>query len=109
MFDTAKENMFGFWDWVGGRYSFWSAIGLSIALVIGCTNFEALFRSVIWAHTSAERRSGGAWPCSSSSLGYGTTTFTVRALFLSPAFLAAELCVHFLCGTASAVVTSCLL
>ncbi|MBY0426723.1 MAG: glucose-6-phosphate isomerase, partial [Cytophagales bacterium] len=38
--DTA--NMFGFWDWVGGRYSLWSAIGLSIALSIGFENFEEL-------------------------------------------------------------------
>ena len=38
--DTA--NMFEFWDWVGGRYSFWSAIGLSIALYIGMDNFEEL-------------------------------------------------------------------
>ena len=37
--DTA--NMFGFWDWVGGRYSSWSAIGTSIALAIGWDNFEA--------------------------------------------------------------------
>jgi len=36
--DTA--NMFGFWDWVGGRYSSWSAIGTSIALAIGWENFE---------------------------------------------------------------------
>jgi glucose-6-phosphate isomerase len=36
------ENMFGFWDWVGGRYSLWSAIGLSIALTIGYENFEDL-------------------------------------------------------------------
>ncbi|KAI0278014.1 glucose-6-phosphate isomerase [Russula aff. rugulosa BPL654] len=38
------DNMFGFWDWVGGRYSLWSAIGLSIALVIGYDNFEQLLR-----------------------------------------------------------------
>jgi glucose-6-phosphate isomerase len=38
--DTA--NMFPFWDWVGGRYSLWSAIGLSIALGIGMDRFEAL-------------------------------------------------------------------
>ncbi|QLB43089.1 glucose-6-phosphate isomerase [Mannheimia pernigra] len=38
--DTA--NMFEFWDWVGGRYSLWSAIGLSIALSIGFKNFEQL-------------------------------------------------------------------
>jgi glucose-6-phosphate isomerase len=38
--DTA--NMFEFWDWVGGRYSLWSAIGLPIATVIGMDNFEEL-------------------------------------------------------------------
>ncbi|MBQ1969530.1 MAG: glucose-6-phosphate isomerase [Flavobacteriales bacterium] len=38
--DTA--NMFEFWDWVGGRYSLWSAIGLSIALAIGFDKFEQL-------------------------------------------------------------------
>eukprot|EP00993_Chasmostoma_nieuportense_P007582 NODE_855_length_1809_cov_61.485731_g800_i0.p1 GENE.NODE_855_length_1809_cov_61.485731_g800_i0~~NODE_855_length_1809_cov_61.485731_g800_i0.p1 ORF type:complete len:575 (-),score=180.87 NODE_855_length_1809_cov_61.485731_g800_i0:84-1763(-) len=35
-------NMFEFWDWVGGRYSLWSAVGLSIALYIGMDNFEQL-------------------------------------------------------------------
>jgi len=43
-FGIAKENMFVFWDWVGGRYSLWSAIGLSIALSIGYDNFEQLLR-----------------------------------------------------------------
>ncbi|MEO6682044.1 MAG: glucose-6-phosphate isomerase [Ginsengibacter sp.] len=41
-FGIDKENMFVFWDWVGGRYSLWSAIGLSIALTIGYKNFEQL-------------------------------------------------------------------
>ena len=41
-FGIAKENMFEFWDWVGGRYSLWSAIGLSVALTIGYPNFEQL-------------------------------------------------------------------
>ncbi|MFT4062797.1 MAG: glucose-6-phosphate isomerase [Edaphocola sp.] len=40
--DTA--NMFAFWDWVGGRYSLWSAIGLSICLGIGFDNFELLLK-----------------------------------------------------------------
>lgn len=40
--DTA--NMFEFWDWVGGRYSLWSAIGLSIACYIGFNNFEQLLQ-----------------------------------------------------------------
>jgi len=38
------ENMFEFWDWVGGRYSLWSAIGLSIALYIGMDSFEELLK-----------------------------------------------------------------
>ncbi|WP_273384325.1 glucose-6-phosphate isomerase [Actinobacillus porcinus] len=41
-FGIDTDNMFGFWDWVGGRYSLWSAIGLSIALSIGFENFEQL-------------------------------------------------------------------
>jgi len=41
-FGIALENMFEFWDWVGGRYSLWSAIGLSIALAVGFEHFEAL-------------------------------------------------------------------
>ncbi len=41
-FGIDPANMFGFWDWVGGRYSLWSAIGLSIACYIGFDNFEAL-------------------------------------------------------------------
>jgi glucose-6-phosphate isomerase len=41
-FGIAKENMFVFWDWVGGRYSLWSSIGLPIACTIGYENFEAL-------------------------------------------------------------------
>ncbi|KAJ3501382.1 hypothetical protein NLJ89_g9363 [Agrocybe chaxingu] len=43
-FGIDESNMFQFWDWVGGRYSLWSAIGLSIALVIGYDNFEALLK-----------------------------------------------------------------
>ncbi|MDH5476649.1 MAG: glucose-6-phosphate isomerase [Cyclobacteriaceae bacterium] len=41
-FGIDKQNMFQFWDWVGGRYSLWSAIGLSIALTIGYDHFEQL-------------------------------------------------------------------
>ncbi|KAM4572884.1 glucose-6-phosphate isomerase a [Odontesthes bonariensis] len=44
--DTA--NMFEFWDWVGGRYSLWSAIGLSIALHVGFENFEQLLAGAHW-------------------------------------------------------------
>jgi glucose-6-phosphate isomerase len=41
-FGIDKANMFEFWDWVGGRYSLWSAIGLSIAVAIGMDNFEEM-------------------------------------------------------------------
>jgi len=41
-FGIDPVNMFAFWDWVGGRYSLWSAIGTSIALAIGFDNFEKL-------------------------------------------------------------------
>ena len=43
-FGIAEENIFEFWDWVGGRYSLWSAIGLSIVLSVGYENFEQLLR-----------------------------------------------------------------
>lgn len=43
-FGIDRQNMFEFWDWVGGRYSLWSAIGLSIALTIGYENFEELLK-----------------------------------------------------------------
>jgi len=43
-FGIDKKNMFEFWDWVGGRYSLWSAIGLSIVLTIGYKNFEELLK-----------------------------------------------------------------
>ena len=48
-FGIDAENMFVFWDWVGGRYSLWSSIGLSIALTIGYDNFENLLKG---AHQS---------------------------------------------------------
>jgi glucose-6-phosphate isomerase len=43
-FGIDRENMFVFWDWVGGRYSLWSAIGLSIACFIGYENFVGLLQ-----------------------------------------------------------------
>ncbi len=42
VFGIDTKNMFEFWDWVGGRYSLWSAIGLSIALFVGMDDFEEL-------------------------------------------------------------------
>ena len=48
-FGIDRSNMFVFWDWVGGRYSLWSAIGLSIVLMIGYNRFEELLQG---AHAS---------------------------------------------------------
>jgi len=50
-FGIDTENMFEFWDWVGGRYSLWSAIGLPIALSIGFDNFKQLLAG---AHAADE-------------------------------------------------------
>ncbi|XP_072488113.1 glucose-6-phosphate isomerase isoform X2 [Notamacropus eugenii] len=47
-FGIDTQNMFEFWDWVGGRYSLWSAIGLSIALHVGFDNFEQLLSGAHW-------------------------------------------------------------
>ena len=41
-FGIAKENVFPMWDWVGGRFSLWSTVGLSISLAVGYRNFDAL-------------------------------------------------------------------
>jgi glucose-6-phosphate isomerase len=41
-FGAADEYIFYFWDWVGGRYSLWSAVGLSIAIAVGMDNFEKM-------------------------------------------------------------------
>lgn len=59
-FGIDKKNMFEFWDWVGGRYSLWSAIGLSIALSVGYKNFELLLKGAHqtdnhFRHTSFEK------------------------------------------------------
>jgi glucose-6-phosphate isomerase len=43
-FGIRPERIFGFWDWVGGRYSMWSAIGLPVAIAVGFDNFHAFLR-----------------------------------------------------------------
>ncbi len=43
-FGIASENIFPMWDWVGGRFSLWSAVGLSISLAVGPNNFEQLLK-----------------------------------------------------------------
>jgi glucose-6-phosphate isomerase len=50
-FGIDPDNMFEFWDWVGGRYSLWSVIGMSIALYVGMDNFEEL---LMGAHLADE-------------------------------------------------------
>lgn len=50
-FGIDSNNMFGFWDWVGGRYSLWSAIGLPIALSIGFENFENFLEGAFYMDT----------------------------------------------------------
>ena len=75
-FGIDPENMFVFWDWVGGRYSLWSAIGLSVAVVLGMETFDELlagahamdehFRTV----SARAQPARCAWACS----GSGTPT-----------------------------------
>jgi glucose-6-phosphate isomerase len=55
-FGIDPANMFRFWDWVGGRYSLWSAIGLPIACTIGFENFVELRRAPTpWTSISGRR------------------------------------------------------
>jgi glucose-6-phosphate isomerase len=59
-FGIDRENMFVFWDWVGGRYSLWSAIGLSIACYVGFDNFTELLQGAFdmdkhFRHTPFEK------------------------------------------------------
>lgn len=50
-FGIASDNVLGFWNWVGGRYSLWSVVGLSIAISVGMDNFKALLKG---AHSMDE-------------------------------------------------------
>jgi glucose-6-phosphate isomerase len=54
-FGIHPDNMFVFWDWVGGRYSLWSAVGLSIAIAVGMDNFEALLKGAAEADDHFEQ------------------------------------------------------
>ena len=56
-FGIDLKNMFVFWDWVGGRYSLWSSIGLSIALGIGFDNFQDLLKGAYEADEHFEKTS----------------------------------------------------
>jgi glucose-6-phosphate isomerase len=57
-FGIDTDNMFGFWDWVGGRYSVWSAIGLPVALLLGMDGFEDLLAG---AHAMDEHFREAPW------------------------------------------------
>jgi len=79
-FGVGDERVFGFWDWVGGRYSLWSAIGLPLAIAVGADDFRALlggargmdehFRTaplaqnlpVLFALIGVWRRNAMGWP-----------------------------------------------
>ena len=69
--------MFEFWDWVGGRYSLWSAIGLSIALTIGYDNFEELLKGAHDAdeHFKTTRKLEKNIPVIMALVGLWNTTF----------------------------------
>jgi glucose-6-phosphate isomerase len=74
-FGIDPNNMFEFWDWVGGRYSLWSAIGLSIAIYLGMDRFEELLSGAHqadqhFAHAPFEQNI----PVIMGLLGCGTTT-----------------------------------
>ena len=63
-FGIDTDNMFGFWDWVGGRYSMDSAIGLSTMVAIGPEQFTAMLVDFTpWTSTSALRRSSAIYRC----------------------------------------------
>lgn len=75
-FGIAPENMFGFWDWVGGRYSLWSAIGLSIALSIGYDRFRELLEGAYAADRHFRKASfSGNIPVLMALIGLWYTNF----------------------------------
>jgi len=57
-FGIGRDARFAMWDWVGGRYSMWSAVGLSIELAIGTAHFEAMLAG---AHAMDEHFRASAW------------------------------------------------
>ncbi len=75
-FGIDPENMFVFWDWVGGRYSLWSSIGLSIALYLGMDRFEELLEGahVMDEHFRTEPLAGNI-PVIMALLGIWHTNF----------------------------------
>ena len=81
------STTFGFWDWVGGRYSLWSAIGLPIALAIGADNFRALLAGAHamdrhFAHRARWRRTCRS--CSACSTSGTATSTASRSRSVAP-------------------------
>lgn len=97
-FGIVEENIFKMWDWVGGRYSLWSSIGLSVAIYVGMDNFEAMLEG---AYEMDEHFRTAPWdknlPVTLALIGiwyinfFGTETYTVlpydQHLHRFPAYL----------------------
>ncbi|GAB5374877.1 MAG: glucose-6-phosphate isomerase [Acuticoccus sp.] len=85
-FGIAADRAFGFWDWVGGRYSVWSAIGLSLAISVGSTNFKAFLAGGAAADAHfQERPLAGNIPVIMGLLGdYYRTIFDYRTHAILP-------------------------
>ncbi len=78
-FGIREENIFPMWDWVGGRYSLWSAIGLPIAMSIGISNFRNCCPApTTWTSISRPRRSNATSRCCSACSASGTATSGAR-------------------------------
>lgn len=78
-FGIREENIFPMWDWVGGRYSLWSAIGLPIALAIGMsTSRNCCPVPTPWTSISRTRRSSKTCPCCWACWVSGTATSGAR-------------------------------
>lgn len=75
-FGIHTDQMFGFWDWVGGRFSLWSAIGLSVCLAVGYSNFEQLLAGAAFVdEQTATRAFSENIPMQMAMLGLWYTHF----------------------------------
>jgi glucose-6-phosphate isomerase len=79
-FGIETDNIFGFWDWVGGRYSLWSAVGLPIAIALGQQGFDALLQGAADMDTHfREAPLDGNLPVLMGLIGVWNTNFMGRA------------------------------
>ena len=74
-FGIHPDNMFRFWDWVGGRYSLWSAIGLSIALAIGYENYNKLLQGAAAMDTHFRDKKDQSMPAILALIGIWYNNF----------------------------------